>query len=657
MATLASWRTTQQSATVQKRIVGEHMEDGNDHPFGISTSRFSDGVNKGIFTMEGTSNVETPAGPTSSQADDNAATRSSSRGYLALCPKYVQKFVNKECHDKDPTETYKEYCARLLGVFFEYEKWKNLCSISWKKIETVKSPNDMDMTALENLFHVLFMVKNDSRNTSAFLMKLKNLKDIQNSEIDPDALGKLEAALDVFIQEAGSFYSLPAHEIQHLKNELKADIQASFCPGEKRLLYACTCMAKEGLETMKQFLQSNFETENLLFSMGKVKRRAVFHKLEVLLREGDNDEIFSYAEIFERNEKFIIVSGVAGAGKSTLLENIALNFVELQTVTSSYLQDFDLLLYIQCRDHTTKTLSQVLMQQYDDVWTKLGEDIVLKALFKLKVLFLVDGYDEYSHSMTVLQEVIKKAWRANCRVIITTRHHSAERLGKLLSWNGVNFAEFEIAPLLYVEQQLSFLKKYEPYLPGSRPPGAVQESFRTLPDSLQILFTEPLKLLQFCNVYINCPNNITSWTRATDVANATFLVYKELLEKKLINAAYPNLDIVIEDLFLFIGEEALNFLRDNTLAFTKEQVKEVQRKCDKMLQAKRDIKDLDINKVLSSVLKMKRPPTGKGHPTYSFSHEADQKYFASKYVVHKMKDTNLSVRKILSGKESRTGNW
>ncbi|KAF2344241.1 NACHT nucleoside triphosphatase, partial [Trinorchestia longiramus] len=99
--------------------------------------------------------------------------------------------------------------------------------------------------------------------------------------------------------------------------------------------------------------------------------------------------------------------GVAGAGKSTLLENIALQFVKPKITTSAHLQDFDLLVYIHCRDHTTKTLSQVLTQQFREVRSNLGEDMVLEALLKLRVLFLIDGYDEYSHTMTVLQEVIK----------------------------------------------------------------------------------------------------------------------------------------------------------------------------------------------------------------------------------------------------------
>ncbi|KAF2347700.1 P-loop containing nucleoside triphosphate hydrolase [Trinorchestia longiramus] len=607
----------------------------------------------GTSTIMGPSNAATAAGSTASLGEDVSATLKSVMGHLELCPKYVRKFLHKECDDKDSSETYKDYCARLLGPFFDYKKWKNLCSISWEKFETVKSPNDLDMTALEHIFRVLFIIKKDSRNISAFIIQLKNLKQLWNAEMEPGAHGKLEAALDAFIQEACSFYSLPANEIQDLQNELQADIQAGLFPEEKRLQYACACLVKEGRDMMKKFIQSHFETEDVMFGLGKVKRTDVFHELEVMLREGKNGETLSYSTIFESTEKFIIVSGVAGAGKSTLMENIALQFANQQTTTSVHLQDFEILVYIQCRNHITKTMSDVLKQQFGNVRAKLGEEMVLEALFKLRVLFLIDGYDEYSHTMTVLQEVITKTWQANCRVIITTRPHGVEPLGKLLSWDGVDFVEFEIAPLTELEQQLKFIEKYEKCLPGDLPTGAVQEKFRTLRDPLKSLFTEPLKLLQFCNVYASYPTIITSWTEE-DVARATSQVYQDLLKKKLTDASYPDLDIVIDDLYLVIGEAALEFLRSDTLTFTENHVKEVQRKCRATLQTEHGIKDLDTMKVLSCVLKMKRPLTRKGQPTYSFSHEADQKYFALKWVVHKLERSNLSVMEFFDEMELTT---
>ncbi|KAF2366151.1 P-loop containing nucleoside triphosphate hydrolase [Trinorchestia longiramus] len=594
-------------------------------------------------------------------ADEMAVTHNNLMGHLELSPKYVQKFVNKECHDKDPTETYKDYCERLQGTSFDYKKWKRFCSFSWKKFETDRNPNDMDVTALWNLFHALFKVKSNLRNTSTFIMNLKNVKDLWNGIMhsrdaakDAEALGKLEAALNAFIQEAGSFYSLPANEIQDLQNELQVDIQAGFSPGKKRLLYACACMVQEGWDTMKKFFECKFETEDLMFSMGKVKRTDVFYELEVVLRVGKKGETFSFSKIFERTEKFLIVSGVAGAGKSTLLENIALQFVKPQTTTSAHLQDFDLLVYIHCRDHTTKTLSQVLTQQFREVRSNLGEDMVLEALLKLRVLFLIDGYDEYSHTMTVLQEVIKIIWQANCQVIITTRPHGVEPLKKLLSHDNVDLAEFEIVPLTELEQQLNFIEKHEQYLPGNRPTGAVRESFKTLPSYLQILFTEPLKLLQFCKIYVNMSTNITSWRNANDVARATFRTYNDLVEEKLAGVSYPDLNIVIDDIFLVIGEAALEFLRSNTLTFTENQFMEVQRKCRGKLKEEHGIKDLDTMKVLSCALKMKRPHPGKGNPTFSFSHKTDQEYFAAKFVVHTIEHSNICMQEILFGEESPT---
>ncbi|KAF2345353.1 P-loop containing nucleoside triphosphate hydrolase, partial [Trinorchestia longiramus] len=589
-------------------------------------------------------------------ADEMAVTHNNLLGHLELSPKYIRKFVDKECHDKDPTETYKDYCDRLHGAIFSNTEWKNLCRFDTKKFETDKNSNDMDVTDLNQLLNVLFTVKSKHNltNIKKFKEKLKSVKDLRNTVMhspdkakDPDALGELKAALDAFIQEAGSFYSFLPNEIQDLQNELQADIQTDFSSGKKQLLYACACLVKEGWVTMEQFLQSHFETEDLMFSMGKVKRTDVFHELEVLLREGKKGETFSYSEIFDRSEKFIIVSGVAGAGKSTLIENIALQFVKPQTTTSAHLQDFELLVYIQCRDHTTKTLSDVLKQQFDDVRTKLGEEIVLKALFKRRVLFLIDGYDEYSHTMKVLQEVIKETWRANCQVIITTRPHGVEPLTELLSNGSINFAEFEIVPLTEFEQQLCFLGKHEKHLLGIQPPGAVQESFRTLPKHLRNLFTEPLKLLQFFNVNLSCPNKVTSWRNANDVAKSTFLLYRDLLKKKLTDVQYSDLNVVIDDVFLVIGEAALEFLLSNTLTFTEDQFMEVQRKCRGKLKEEHGIKDLETRKVLSCALKMKRPHTGKGNPTFSFSHKTDQEYFAAKFVVHKIEHSNIRVQEIL----------
>ncbi|XP_018018216.2 NACHT, LRR and PYD domains-containing protein 10-like [Hyalella azteca] len=389
-----------------------------------------------------------------------------------------------------------------------------------------------------------------------------------------------------------------------------------------------------GKSAVKCLWTIKLSKETLPLDNSIVQRREVFHALDMMVREGPNGQVLSYPEIFKVPEKAIIVSGVAGAGKTTLLKNIVLQFFELQEGNANYLRQFDQLILFECRDRTTETLADVIEQHFKDMCRELeGKRNVLDALLRLDALFVIDGYDEINKvSTNVVREIIKETSSSNCRVLITTRPHSAkEKLKMLLATNDVISTEFEIKPITELVEQLEFLKRYEKSL-GIKE-GEMAENFAELNEDVRILFTEPINLILFCDIHKHMPETISSWEKPGDVAIDILRLYQKLVTIKLADVTNLECEVILNDLFVVIGKAALEFIRENTVTFSEEELLQVKENCIPILNNK---VECSSEIVLSVVLKINRPLSGIGKITYTFHHKTIQEMFAAKFIVQRI---------------------
>ncbi|XP_018014055.1 uncharacterized protein LOC108671086 [Hyalella azteca] len=586
----------------------------------------------------------TPAPSSASRYQKMETISDNVEGILDLCPKYASKILNIECSDKNPAETYMVYMERhRKPSVLSRAALKKMCGFSYKTFESATTADKMDMSALNALLNCIFKVKDDGRDFTELLNKVREITNVRNDVMhnlssvnDPTKFGVIQTKLFDLIEEAKLFYPGSVSEINIMERELQLEINCGFSPGCSELAYHCHCVLAEGITITNKFFH-DYAEEALNFDMGYVKRTEVFHPLEVMLQDERSNKLH-FQDLFKSsNEEIVLVSGEAGAGKTTLLLNIILQFN-----AAPYLQGYEVLLYIECRDRTTKSLQQVARQHFgDNFCLKLGgEDKVLQALKQLHVLFLVDGFDEKNTiSTAVLEELLKKTWHSNSRILFTTRPHTVEDLKKLIAQNHRKLSQYKISPLTELSEQLAFIARYEQVLfPAPTPSQAMQERFSKLDPQLRQLFTEPISLLHFCSIYKETPEKIDRWRSFNDVSRDTLQLQKTIVAAKLISIGAPNNDVLIDDLFMVFGKCSLEFLCCNKMTFTDaERVRLLRKCCDKINFY---CQGVDAGVFLNVMLKVKRSLSGSAGTTYSFAHKSTQERLAAHYITEEMLKAN-----------------
>ncbi|XP_018007488.1 uncharacterized protein LOC108665263, partial [Hyalella azteca] len=610
-------------------------------------------------------------------ADEIYAIYRNIAGVLHVAPKVIRFVVSKECVDKKSNESYKKYIERLKGKEFSKTEWKRQFGMI---SEDLSHPDDLDITGLFCLLEKLSRLHDECwrsvkpgdkkcpleklsrsdknglpRELEKLLDKLRKVKELRNKimhefevTLAPQKFSDLKTALLELIEEAERVYSLPQSEVEDQKKNVHDDFESLQTPDKKSIYHWCTRLAMSGKLAVKNLWKTKLTEETLPLDNSIVQRPEVFHSLDVMVRrsrrDGPDGHVLPYPDIFKAPEKAIIVSGVAGAGKTTLLKNIVLQFFELQEGNADYLRQFNQLILFECRDRTTESLADVIEQHFKDLCRELeGKQNLLDALFLLHALFVIDGYDEVNNvSTNVVSEIIKKTSSSNCRVLITTRPHSARKLEMLLTTNDVNSTEFEIKPLTELAEQLEFLTRYEKSLGIKQ--GEMTESFKTLNKDVRILFTEPINLILFCDMHKHMPETISSWEKPGDVATDILRLYKKLVTLKLADVTHLECEVMLDDLFVVIGKAALEFIRENAVTFSEKELLQVKRKCIPILK---NTVECSSEIILSVVLKVNRPLSGAGETTYTFHHKSIQEMFAAEFIVQRILEDKDTLKSIL----------
>ncbi|XP_047738991.1 uncharacterized protein LOC125178683 [Hyalella azteca] len=564
-------------------------------------------------------------------------------GNLDLSPRVMRSMLDKECDDKRSNETYRQLMERRLGRAYGNGEWKKLASFSANVLETSTDSTKLDVTPLFLLFTKLFGLGKGGafKDPTALLAKLGAVKKLRNdvmhdldNAVDAQKFTELTAALEELVREAGRFYALPQADVDAEVQNLNNDIDKVRRMDSQIIYYWCARLASSGKRAIRLLWKAKFEHEKLSLNHETVQRQEVFHALDMNVRETDGGKTVSYTEIFEAREKVMVVTGVAGAGKTTLVKNIVLQFFNPQQTAPGYLRPFNQLIFFECRDRTTPTLSDVIQQHYEELCIELLKENVLMALLRLDVLFIIDGFDEVNeNSRKVVLEIIMKTWRSNCRVLITTRPHAVKELAPLLRLNDVSSTQYEILPLTKLADQLAFLRRYEAALGGDTLTGEVSKSFESLSEDVRSLFTEPINLVHFCEMHKHFPKEISSWKMPGDVAPVKLRLYKELIQTKLAGSINEDSDILIKDMFNAVGAAALELLNDDVLILMEADHLVIKEKIQKTPKSNDEV---DPAAVLSVMLKEHKPLCSNRSSSYEFKHKSEQEMFAGNYIVQRI---------------------
>ncbi|XP_018026429.1 NLR family CARD domain-containing protein 4-like [Hyalella azteca] len=571
-------------------------------------------------------------------------------GKIVQC---LRKLLNVVCSDKGPEDTYRAYLERHHGSTLELvlkKKWR----LPHEDLDS-KTPENMDITLLYALFKILVEVKNDFRKTTKFMKKLTAVRKVGNDLLhlkismkDLKLYDEVAPKMAELLDEAKKLYPSSITEIISIGKEIQHDIKCGFSPGGRDLAYNCYWVATKGRQIVNQRFQE-YAKEDLLFDAGCVERLAVFHQLEVTSEEEEKNELTLEQLFVSLKERIAIVSGVVGAGKTTLLMYLMLQFSGPQSAIPNHLQCFEIVVFIQCRDRYNKNLKEVVEEHFGALCADMTAEDILLTLQQLRVLFLIDGFDELNEvSSAVLHELLDKTWHQGSRILITTCPQAVEDLKNLLRNKCKVSEEYKILQISELRKQLDFIEKYGLYLTKSSDAAlAMRERFSSLNPKLQSLFTQPILLLYFCSIYKETPEKIDHWRSLNDLSMDRFELQKIVMKRKLSDKGVNDPDLLIDKILRVIGKWALEFLACNHVTFTCADILILKEPCSDKIKAHTSVVEVGTEVFLNIMLVVEKSPSGTRDTTYSFPHKSVQETVAANYVVRKMMLTEDTLQEIL----------
>ncbi|XP_047739595.1 uncharacterized protein LOC108667798 [Hyalella azteca] len=573
-----------------------------------------------------------------------------------------------ECSDKQQGQTYVDYFGEKKQQYEDHHAAlaADACNkFKLPKIVLPKStiemlqeePSKYDVTLMFSFLFEIFKLKvsythiGHVRSLSKLECLLKEAKDIRNvvihkvadDAVDPLKFDEIIKAMHDVIDEASNVYSIPDDQVTSVKALVDGMWDEVRTDNEKAKAYCCFFLQTYGNKEAKVMWEAMLSEETLLFGEDKVERSKVFHSLELTIQKpGLQAGRISYKELLsDTDKKFILVNGVSGSGKSTLLKNLVIQFHGISDagVEMINLKNFNLILIYECRNRSIEQFSEVVQQNFENVCLKLGPETVAQTIIHSNPIILVDGYDEcHKDAFKVVDQLVDKMKNHECRVIITTRPSHFEELKNHLKQKLLVFQDYEISEISDIEDQKTFLEKYEKH--ANRHAHEVVKTFSSLERNIQELFVHPIYLVLFCQLVWNFPERIYNWTSHAEVAHDIYRLYKKMVDSKLASYSIVDKDGLVNDLFRDVAKFSFQTIAENQLVFSEDQVGELKSSFRKTLGEYGARGELDPKALVGVVLKMKRHLNDFDSCTYFFHHKSIQELFASKTVIKELRKNN-----------------
>ena len=114
----------------------------------------------------------------------------------------------------------------------------------------------------------------------------------------------------------------------------------------------------------------------------------------------------------------IFISGIAGSGKTTLLDKITFDWAR-KNKGIKHLDEFDFIFLIKLSQLSSYRISTFCLQKY--FRNKLSEKTFIEISEQNKVLFILDGYDEFDQTNQELNHLFQGEVYQNCSFLCTSR--------------------------------------------------------------------------------------------------------------------------------------------------------------------------------------------------------------------------------------------
>ncbi|ROT64919.1 putative NACHT, LRR and PYD domains-containing protein 12 [Penaeus vannamei] len=217
----------------------------------------------------------------------------------------------------------------------------------------------------------------------------------------------------------------------------------------------------------------------------------------------------------------ILVEGPSGVGKTTLTR-LLINGWSQGDSNIEGLEDFDILLFVECRVPHIEKFSELLVSLMPDFAITCDVDEMLKQLLRKKVLVIVDGLDEMNPSSKKLfQEILYKARTSNLIVLATTRAEALKTYYKIVP-EGIYTTHIKIIGIPEDKRE-EFAVKYHEEMKKTKDYGCDTKGL------IKYLHRMGINLTEYWRIPLHLAKLVMLWVLWPDILNAVTTAWLDIL--------------------------------------------------------------------------------------------------------------------------------
>ncbi|XP_063877097.1 uncharacterized protein LOC135109600 isoform X2 [Scylla paramamosain] len=488
-----------------------------------------------------------------------------------------------------------------------------------------------------------------------FLDKVQELKILLNR-----ALQAVQDKYGVCDVETTNVINTIARQMQDILQAFTENVLLEMC-FEKRL----HLFKQVSVGHLKNFYKKNEYFDPLSFLSGspveRVHIQTIFSKL-VLKQQPKNIDIDCLGLLKVLREEFqgsqpsqaaqdqrprlAVVSGVAGSGKTTLLTFILSEWLKKEgDCRITYLEEFEIVLRILCRDKDASTLETFLGLVLPSSLLVFHEPL-MNFLKHCKVLFLIDGLDELnSCSDQLVSDILMASKYATDFYILATSR--PERVDQFLALTRQDYRQSLISMQgIPVADRQSFALQYCTSTNQDKLREVIEKK-----GNMQ-LFELPLNLLFLVTLFEDEPQCIKENTTQYNLYTHIHEWCTEKLHHRI--SMHPTwgknepetLKTRIKSVLKEVYQMALQGLLQDRLSLSDEDIKRLTDCCKR--------EDLPSHQILGAFFTLRSSITNRVvKRKYYTPHKGLLEYFAARHIMQHLHDESLlepgAIRSLLQG--------
>ena len=495
-------------------------------------------------------------------------------------------------------------------------------------------------------------VTGDKGSVKSLLNETKQLRNdvihIQSKNYSTSIFNDIESSLNRLLKSASELYQVPLGEyLQHQKNldNLFNGIKKTTIKNQSKILYLKQILTRYAREERLEVWRKNCANVRLPFSKSLFKRVSIYHDIKLsFVRQVYGSHLkdlvtFPASDILSSTDKKLkIVQGVPGSGKTTFVKTLMENWLDKteSNMNISGLEEYDLVIMCECRTNQSTGLADLVKMNFPTTLTAISEKDIFEVLDKLRVLVIIDGYDEKNtNSDSLLAEIMECITRmSKFSVIVTTRPFAGCGLQAKLAEKKIDFDNITVEGIRHTEEQINFIRNYTNTLEGNRNSSVILKTFQKLNEEVQQILSYPILLALFCCL---CPENVDSverWTTERHIFESLLQFIKTKMRHRMKDYRYIEDSLAnsfVDNIIKEIGKTCLKLICGKNYFMSENEYKSFCGECNSKIN-----KDLDYVNILSAVFSPESSGFNDDQTTYHLFHSSLQEYFACKYICEEL---------------------